>query len=571
MADLRAVVERDMDRAGMPAYTFDDLSRRRDRNRRTQRLSAMAAALVIVAVGIAALVWTWGPDGPVPADRPVDPFVGTWESIDLDGSAQRMTIQGPEDGIYQIDVFDDGSTVCEGTPATASGTGTLATRTRMTISQTYTCEDGTVHSEIEGIRLDDWSLVYDPATDTLVDPTEVVWHREGADRIPVPIPEGAVGHTVETSLGTWTWTWIPEEEGASRIFWAQVQQQRTEDEAVRAEFPETPAPQIAGMTWGGWWEERVARSGEVTVAAVSRNGEIDWSAVYDVDDVWTEWRHERTTTVGIHEGWIGPLIAMLEVRLAPGDPEAVEFHDADAGELVLRLEATDPEVSAEQLARLVHWSLLVDQGEGFRQLTAPWERLPIDWVDVASWNDGFLAVAVGPADWPGGDHTPLLRTWTSPDGVRWNASGPPLPLPLEAEVLSLDLLGDEGRLFVKLVAEVAGRQEEQASLWTSTDGASWQQAGPQGGGVGTWLWSTRFGWALTDIDRACAVWVSADGVAWEPVPLDQPVADSGQVEAVQCSVLGDDVYIVLEEMLDDPSDVGPPSRPLGLWIGELGP
>jgi hypothetical protein len=561
MTDYRSLLERDLDLVGSARFTFDDLARRRDRKRRGQRLSAMAAALVIVAVGVAALIWTWGPEGPVPADRPADPFVGTWESVDLDGSSQRMTIRGPEEGIYQIEVVDDMSTACGGTPATASGTGTLAAGTRMTISQTYTCEDGTVLREVEGIRLEDWSLVYDPATDTLADPTDVVWHREGAERIPIPIPDGATSQTVETSLGTWTWTWVPEEEGASRLWNQALQQLDPENDfSVSARLPQDPGPRIAGMTWSEWWEERVARSSDVTVAGVSRNGEIDWSAVYDLD-VWAVPRHEGPTTVEIHEGFLGPLVAVLEVRLVPGNPEAVEFHDVDTGEVVLRLEATDPAVSAEQLGRLVHWSLLIDEGDGFREVLPPWEGLPIDWVDVAAWNDGFVAVGAGPADWPGGDQTPLLYRWASPDGSRWNATAPPLPLPLQTKVETLELLGDEARLFLKLAGE-----EDPPSLWTSTDGVEWHRVGVDVGTGGfIHVWRTGFGWALTNMDRRCSVWLSPDGVAWEPVPRELELMDRPEVEAVQCSVIGDDVYAMLEEM---PPDEGP-ARPLGLLIGSL--
>lgn len=64
MADLQTLVERDMDRAGTPSYTFDDLARRRDRRHRTQRLTMMVVALGIAALGIAGLVRAWDPAAP---------------------------------------------------------------------------------------------------------------------------------------------------------------------------------------------------------------------------------------------------------------------------------------------------------------------------------------------------------------------------------------------------------------------------------------------------------------------------------------------------------------------------
>jgi hypothetical protein len=51
MADLRTLVRDEMERAGSPSYSFDDLGRRRDRKRRSQRL---AAGVVGIAVFLAA-------------------------------------------------------------------------------------------------------------------------------------------------------------------------------------------------------------------------------------------------------------------------------------------------------------------------------------------------------------------------------------------------------------------------------------------------------------------------------------------------------------------------------------
>jgi Tol biopolymer transport system component len=53
MADLRTLVRDEMERAGSPSYSFDDLGRRRDRKRRNQRI---AAGVVGIAVFVAA-VW----------------------------------------------------------------------------------------------------------------------------------------------------------------------------------------------------------------------------------------------------------------------------------------------------------------------------------------------------------------------------------------------------------------------------------------------------------------------------------------------------------------------------------
>jgi hypothetical protein len=70
MDDLRTLVRGEMARAGAPAYSFDDLGRRRDRKRRDQRITA---GVVGIAVFVATvwLVTTAGSSGrTAPADEP---------------------------------------------------------------------------------------------------------------------------------------------------------------------------------------------------------------------------------------------------------------------------------------------------------------------------------------------------------------------------------------------------------------------------------------------------------------------------------------------------------------------
>ena len=70
MAELRTLVRGEMERAGSPSYSFDDLGRRRDRKRRNQRI---AAGVVGIAVFVAAIwvVTTVGSfDRTTPADKP---------------------------------------------------------------------------------------------------------------------------------------------------------------------------------------------------------------------------------------------------------------------------------------------------------------------------------------------------------------------------------------------------------------------------------------------------------------------------------------------------------------------
>jgi hypothetical protein len=197
MTELRTLVERDMDRAGSPSYTFEDLSRRRERKRRTQRLTTSALALVVAAAGIAVLMWAWSGGDLVPADRPVGPFVGTWESVDLDDSSQTMEIRATGDDAYQITVHDNSAGVCSETPSTMTGAGRLQGAAELLIpSPVLTCDDGSEPEALSGPpleeRLRNLTFVHDPATDFLTDSFGVVWSR-GVEEPPM---EPAVGEPV---------------------------------------------------------------------------------------------------------------------------------------------------------------------------------------------------------------------------------------------------------------------------------------------------------------------------------------------------------------------------------------
>jgi Tol biopolymer transport system component len=52
MAELRTLVREEMERAGSPSYSFDDLGRRRDRKRRNQRIAAGAVGFAVFVAAI---------------------------------------------------------------------------------------------------------------------------------------------------------------------------------------------------------------------------------------------------------------------------------------------------------------------------------------------------------------------------------------------------------------------------------------------------------------------------------------------------------------------------------------
>lgn len=181
MAELRTLVEREMDRAGSPSYSFVDLARHRDRKQRNRRLATAALALALAAAAIGGAIRAFDSE-PVPADETTpSPFVGTWELF-AHGSLHTLEIRDVGDGTYEMELFDAAATVCDGTPATVTGVGTLAGSSEMTvISQVITCEDGTVLTDVPPA-----TYAYDPETDTLFDSSGEVWHRLGSDSTAVP-------------------------------------------------------------------------------------------------------------------------------------------------------------------------------------------------------------------------------------------------------------------------------------------------------------------------------------------------------------------------------------------------
>ena len=84
----------------------------------------MSATLVIAAPAVAA---------------PSDPFTGVWASPDTDGDIVTFAISAPgADGIRHLTGFDPAAEACEGGPATAHGSGTVAGAT-LTTTLTVRC------------------------------------------------------------------------------------------------------------------------------------------------------------------------------------------------------------------------------------------------------------------------------------------------------------------------------------------------------------------------------------------------------------------------------------------------
>ena len=111
-----------------------------------------------------------------------------------------------------------------------------------------------------------------------------------------PPPESAGDRVVaETSMGTWVWTRHDGPVAELDELWGEL---RSDGPALFAN-PEVPFPEIEGLTWHDHGPaDRFARLGEVTVAAVSIGGEVDWGAVYGYPAA-ARWRPDLPRTLSV--------------------------------------------------------------------------------------------------------------------------------------------------------------------------------------------------------------------------------------------------------------------------------
>jgi hypothetical protein len=165
---------------------FERVLDRRARRQRNQRVAAGVLGIAVFALATIGFVRLLGSEG-TPASDPRSPFLGTWELF-AHGSQHTLEIQPSGDGVYELALFDEGATVCDGLPARGTGVGTLVNTTEMTVtSQVITCEDGTVLEDVPPV-----TYTYDSGTDTLSDSSGEVWHRPGSEPSPEPTFSGTI-------------------------------------------------------------------------------------------------------------------------------------------------------------------------------------------------------------------------------------------------------------------------------------------------------------------------------------------------------------------------------------------
>ncbi len=138
---------------------------------RTRMRLVLAAALLAGMLAIPAAT----------AAAPPSPFTGSWTSVDVDGSNQRLSIGGGPSP--RVLLYDDGATVCgldgAGDPiyaARASGRATVGGTTLTVDIDLYCLASPTYFLDtFAGLTFD-----HDAGTDTLTDFSGVVWSRAGS-------------------------------------------------------------------------------------------------------------------------------------------------------------------------------------------------------------------------------------------------------------------------------------------------------------------------------------------------------------------------------------------------------
>ena len=157
-------------------------------------VAALGGAAAVVAVAALALnVYSNQPavGGPSPSDDPRSSFLGTWVSTsDLDGGTQTMTVRASGEDDVEIVVTDTIATVCQGTPSTMTGNGSVDDNKLVIPAPIYTCDDGSEPNALSGSPLQDQlrnlTYVHDAQTDALTVGAASVWTRQVAA---APSPE----------------------------------------------------------------------------------------------------------------------------------------------------------------------------------------------------------------------------------------------------------------------------------------------------------------------------------------------------------------------------------------------
>jgi len=227
MSSDRSILERQMADVELRPFTLEEFHRRRGRRQRNRRITTtvLGVALLVAAAGGVLRAVGSGPDGALttdvagPGGGPTSRFLGTWESIDEDGSHTMEIQQGDGGDAYEILIRYEAAAACSGAPTTMTGTGQRETGTgwrpglvELVIAAEVTCDDGSIPSFERGQQeaLGAVRFVQDPVTGELIGPTtdpsvfdsvdehslEVAWRRPGSEPVPGD-PSTTIGRLVD--------------------------------------------------------------------------------------------------------------------------------------------------------------------------------------------------------------------------------------------------------------------------------------------------------------------------------------------------------------------------------------
>ena len=322
-----------------------------------------------------------------------------------------------------------------------------------------------------------------------------------------------------------------------------------------------PLPSIEGLQWSTGTPRQVVTSGATSIATVFSTGSIDFDSIFaEALPTWDRDSH----TVTLSE-WNGETPdRTLDVEVVTGDREELRFIDPGTGEVVMMIDATGTGVIADQLTEDAQdWRLLVDDGAGFVEVTAPWGAYPMDRVEIADAPEGFLAVGFDGGSWSK-DTGSVVYTWRSTDGLTWEEQ-PVVDAPTGADFI--ELRGGPGNLL--LVFSLNLGTTSGGELWKTMDGANWESASlALGEGSPNAPGATSWGWAIPGLapygvngGEMWPVSISTDGVDWEKVGLAPGLSpDDGMVSTGALVV--NDLVFATRELADGTRH---------LWIGGLQP
>jgi hypothetical protein len=174
--DDRELLERIARTIPEPLDVMGDLQDRQRRRQRAARIRAgtvaVAMVVAVVALVVPQLLGTTGQTY-VPVTEPSDPFVGTWVSVDLDGSSQRLGLTSVG-STYDVVLYDDmASMACGGGAAVLTGTAAPRNGPLLGLSvvlEELSCEGGRFVPHRTTLL-----FVLDGGTGRLSDSTGVTW------------------------------------------------------------------------------------------------------------------------------------------------------------------------------------------------------------------------------------------------------------------------------------------------------------------------------------------------------------------------------------------------------------